>query len=344
LVADRGAWRPILVKLVSSSQCQGKLLDTVSHRLIYIERHPRPVLDRIQRKVSELEELTTPRSREKSKELALLYGHLGNVHGQIGQHEEALRYQRLALVMNEELYGRDHITVAATLVNLSAALISLGVNEEARQSLVRALEISEPVFGPDHQQVASTLDNLGVVYIQLRQYAEAEVVLRRALGVKDRVYSNDPMHPQIASTLGSLGMALANLRNFAGAQGVLERALAIEEGHYGLQHLQLSNTLTALGDVLRLQGEGKDGQERNLEVLERAIALLQRAIDITEFNHGKDHSSALEALGNLGLALQAAGRNDEAIAIYERTLLIATAANRPKVVSRVTKLIEQLRS
>ncbi|KAH8053488.1 hypothetical protein JL720_14697 [Aureococcus anophagefferens] len=232
----------------------------------------------------------------------------------IAERASAVRVQEKVLEIKEREYGRDHVEVAASLVNLGNAygglgdyakqrdlLVAitltnlgnahgdLGDNAKKRDLLQRALAINEREYGRDHVESACTLANLGNAHGSLGDYAKSRNVLERALAIQEREYGRD--HVQVANTLHNLGNAYVDLGDDAKSRELLERALAIKEREYGCDHESVAKTLTNLGNAYGDLGDY--AKKRNF---------LERALAINEREYGRDHVDVAITLFNLGNA------------------------------------------
>jgi hypothetical protein len=66
----------------------------------------------------------------------------------------AARQFRLALRINEDLFGEKHPATAQTLSSLSAVFVGQGKYADAERLCKRALTIQEEILGPEHSQVS----------------------------------------------------------------------------------------------------------------------------------------------------------------------------------------------
>ncbi len=83
--------------------------------------------------------------------------------------------------MAEDNVGRNHPSVAVSLVNLASICHAPGDYTKAEPVYKRALAIVEKALGPDHYEVATGVGNLGARYPERDEYAKAEAMHRCAL-------------------------------------------------------------------------------------------------------------------------------------------------------------------
>jgi len=111
-----------------------------------------------------------------------------------------------------------------------------------------------------------------------------------------------------AQLLDTLGGIHTELGFFDEARPLLQEALAIRERLRGRDHLEVAATLVRLGALAHLSGKGD------------AVPLFERALAIREARLGPDTAPVADVLNDLGMALAAHGRFDDAETILRRSL------------------------
>jgi tetratricopeptide (TPR) repeat protein/two-component sensor histidine kinase len=113
-----------------------------------------------------------------------------------------------------------------------------------------------------------------------------------------------------ARLLDTLGGIYTNLGLYGEARPKLEAALALRRGLLGDAHPEVAATLTRLGSLAHLSGEG-DAEE-----------LYRRALAIREAQAGREPAELADLLNKLGVAVAAKGRLDEAEEFLYRSLAL----------------------
>jgi len=227
---------------------------------------------------------------------------LGAAAAAEGKQEEAIGHYREAVRMRPDYEVALH--------NLGLALCNHGQLEEGIRHLRRALEI-QPVYADAHR-------NLGVALQRLGQFDESERHLREAVRIQ----------PDFADLYSNLGFTLFAQGRFDEAVKNYRRALEIEpqysEAHSNLgvalasrQHFDeaLSHFQQAV-DAAPKYSEARFNLARLLQTqdrVEEAIEQYQQVLRLTE--HAGAHN-------NLGAAMLAKGRQDEAIGHFREALEI----------------------
>ncbi len=217
-----------------------------------------------------------------------------------------------SLEIEEKLYGKDHSSVVATLINLATTLLDFGDFSSAKTMLERALKIQEAHFGKDHPNVAVILVNLGGALNALGDLTNAKIMLEWALKVEEAHFDGD--HFNMAMILINLSNVLGDFGDFSGQKSLLERALKIQVAYFGKNHPEVANTLANLGTALFDLGDAAG-----------AKTVLERALKIQETNFGKDHPSTVQVLANLSTSWIDLGKPAEAKVLLEHALEICEA-------------------
>jgi tetratricopeptide (TPR) repeat protein len=222
---------------------------------------------------------------------------------------EAEPMYRLALGIEENIYGQDHPNVAMCLNNLAALLQATNRLAEAEPLKRRALRIDESSYGQDHPIVAVRLNNLAQLLQDTNRLADAELLMRRALQIDEASYGQD--HPNVARHLNNLAALLQATNQLSEAEPLLRRALRIDEASYGQDHpivaIRLSNLAALLQDTHQLS---------------EAELMYRRALQIDEASYGQDHPSVARDLNNLAQLLRATNKLSKAEVVYRRCLQI----------------------
>ena len=235
----------------------------------------------------------------------------------VGDLDRADTLDRAALRIREDVLGKDHLTLALSLENLSQGAMYGGDFVEAERLARRALQIWTDKLGPQHPSVAQSLINLGqVIHGAGGRDREATGLLRKALNAQEAALG--PAHPDLARTLLALGEAHDQIGELEAGRAALERGLAIAEAHAPGDDAALAPNLHALGGYYILAGE-----------LDKAVPLIRRAIAGIESSVGPEHVELAPMLQNLGSAQLELGKTEEGAANLRRSLALFDSAFGP---------------
>jgi tetratricopeptide (TPR) repeat protein len=143
----------------------------------------------------------------------------------LGQLRVARENFETALGVFEETLGREHPSVASTLINVGNVEFDLGHYDEALAHHERALEIYETLMPPGHPRTATAVDNIAGAHLRMGSYEKARAGHAQALQM--RLRHLDPSSPLLARTHANLGLALANLGRHEESQEEFEAAWGI---------------------------------------------------------------------------------------------------------------------
>jgi tetratricopeptide (TPR) repeat protein len=204
---------------------------------------------------------------------ARLWYNTGKLQLHLGSVLQAKRVLQLALAMERELYGDEHVEVAITLHALADVHGTMGDYVEQRQLLEQSLAIKRRHYGGDqHVEVAAALHALAGVHDTMGDYVEQRRMLDRAISITRCHYGSDE-HIKVAATLYELAGVHGSMGEYAEQRQLLEQVLAIERRHFGGdEHVSVAATLHELAGVHGTMGEY--AEQRRL--LEQALAIKRR--------------------------------------------------------------------
>ncbi len=172
----------------------------------------------------------------------------------LGRLEQAEAVHRQALAIREREKGRDHFTVAQSLVNLALVALARGRPAEAAPHVERALAIHEATYGHDHAAVAEALALRARVWRGQARPREEEADLREALRIREAILG--PAHPETAVTaLWLAELLLAGAGRWDEATPVAEAALATLATVEGADPRDLLRARTAVAELRLRRGD-----------------------------------------------------------------------------------------
>jgi tetratricopeptide (TPR) repeat protein len=213
-----------------------------------------------------------------------------------------------ALASSLNLLGNDYLVERAP--------------EYAKPVLQRAVDLYDADPDTDDLDLAAALNNLGIALEGLGEYDSAKTSLQRSLQIRQSELGPD--HPQVAKMLNNLGTLASRQKDRVTARSLFEQALAIYNRHPQAQNPDVADTFSNLGGIAFV-----DGRYADAEALDRqALATRERASPNDPFIDGD--------LVTLGIILQASGRPEEALPLYQRAVsldeprlpLVGTVADR----------------
>jgi serine/threonine protein kinase/tetratricopeptide (TPR) repeat protein len=230
------------------------------------------------------------------------------------KYEDALRDAKLALELQQRLFGRADHRVAAAYDNLGTAYYQLAQYAEALDNHQQALFINEEALGADHPVNAVIRIGIGNVYEDMGQHAQALEQHRRALTIYERV---NPAHPNVSVIYTSMGNSLSAL-------GRPQEAFE----HYR-RGFELAEKLT-MADDMSSASIGLGDSSLALGRLDEALRYFERALQIGERVLGPTHMMCGFAHKGRAEVYRRMGRLDDARVGFERAAQILEKALGPK--------------
>ncbi|MBN1586690.1 MAG: tetratricopeptide repeat protein [Candidatus Omnitrophica bacterium] len=136
---------------------------------------------------------------------------IARVHYNAGEYRQSEIYRTKALLLEEQVYGKDHPVVAASLNILADLYQKQHRHEDAELLLERAIGIMARSSGPDHPNVAVSLGLLAECYLAQGEFQDAERLYARILKIFEAAYGADD--PRIVTVKNQLVMRQRALRN-----------------------------------------------------------------------------------------------------------------------------------
>ncbi len=182
------------------------------------------------------------------------------------------------------------------VTNLATAIIRQGRLDEARQMTEDYLRALEQAGLGDSPAAGRTLQLVATIHTRRNELREAKTAHERAAEIlRPTLRAGD-----IPSNLSNLAVVYYYLGDFPNAERMNREVLAYRLRRLGSDHPMVAYSLDNLGEVLFKQGRFEEAREHHA-----------RALEIEKKGLGETPDMGL-TLYNLGVALQALGKKDEA--------------------------------
>ena len=237
---------------------------------------------------------------------------IGRVYQRLDLDEKARPLLERALATLRQRGGPEHPRLAQTLNDLGVLLRKEGDLARAMPLLDEALALRRRLLGPEDKDVAIALVELGRAYEDRHDNAAAERLFRESLAIRRKVFGEE--HRDTAVSENDLALMLRLRGDLAGAEELMRLSFATNRKVLGEDH---PNTVTS-GESLALVLVDR-GKPAVAEPLLRTAALVDRQV------FGGTIGTA-QTLHNLAQALRHQGKLDEAEALADEALQMATAA------------------
>jgi serine/threonine protein kinase/Flp pilus assembly protein TadD len=158
---------------------------------------------------------------------------LGDALSQLGELDQAERFIRKSLAIQEKLLGNSHVQVAVSLNNLGQVLLDEGKLSDAEKTLAQAVGLRRRINGEQGPELAKSLFNLAIALQREGKLAEAESQLREAMTCLEKKSNAQPYleTPTLGLVLHHLAEVLLKRNALTEARFFAEKAYAMYERH-----------------------------------------------------------------------------------------------------------------
>jgi TPR repeat protein len=231
---------------------------------------------------------------------------IGQVYFALGQFGQAEMMHREALRLRIKVFGKENLLVAASLYDLSDALLRQDANPEKQteaEALLREALTKQRKLHNESQDVARSLNDLAYLLMHEGKLAESESLIQQSLAMRRKLLGNG--HSDVAWSLQGLCEVLLQEGRHAEAEPLAREALTIRKKLYGEEHPDVARSLYYLARTLEAQGK-----------LAEAVPFYRESLAIRLKLLGSEHPDTAQALDSLGTALLDQGKLDEARSLY----------------------------
>ena len=238
---------------------------------------------------------------------------LGNVHGKLGNYDEAVDALERATALRREQFGDEALEVAQSLGALGTVRCAMQDFAVAEPLLREALALHRAQPTPNPVETADVLNVLASALRALGNYEEAATTIREALALREEQLGPD--HPAVADALTELGVQARRRADSEAAMEYQQRALDIRRAALGPQHYRVAESLKNVALVYHQQDKPAQAEARYRE-----------ALTIQEVALGDSHPSIASTLNSLASLLHAQRQLEESQQLFERSLAISQSA------------------
>lgn len=195
-------------------------------------------------------------------------------------------------MIQTQIFGVDHVSVANTLHNLGNCYREYGDFDKSEECLTKALGILTLAIGEEHE-VADTCHCLGVTLTSRSEFDEAIPLFERALSIRKKQLGSQ--HISTASSLYNLALIFQIKGSWISAIKFCKEALKIQRAALGDSNPVTLSTLVCAGRIHYGKGD-----------LENAIKCFR-----SSFEHGD-----VALLREIGLIYKDRGESDNALLMF----------------------------
>lgn len=134
--------------------------------------------------------------------LGKTYNNIGTIYFDQGEYNKAIEYLKKSINIKEKIYGKDHIAITSTYMNLGSAYQDSEI-EKTLSYYYKVLRIRKEIYGENSYGVANLYQNLGIIYLTKKEYDSALRYNHKALKIRQNIF--DKNHLDIAISYFNLG-------------------------------------------------------------------------------------------------------------------------------------------
>lgn len=224
-----------------------------------------------------------------------------------GLYKQSQSLHQLALTTREQVFGREHLTVAKSYNELAILARVQGDSEQAETFHLRTLAIRRKLLGENHQDVAQSLNNLGVLYRDQGSYERAEPLLKDALIIRQQLLGSE--HPETLNSFTNLARLYLEQGEYERAELLLKQALTTFTHVLGPNHPYVALCLNLFARLSHAQRK-----------YEQAEKFCLRSLVVLEKNFEREHPSVAEVLFVLAELYSAQGKYHQAQIVCQQAL------------------------
>ena len=205
-------------------------------------------------------------------ELSGIYNNLACVYLDMKDLPSALKYQELAIKLDESTLPSNHSDLAISYSNLANILRDLGQFDRAKQLQQQALHIKEEVLPTDHPLLGVSYHSMARILLAMASPAAAHEFMVKAMRIEEQ--AADPH--RLAQYLHTMAQIEANLENFPAAKAMLERELTLRLEKLSAEQNGLSAAFHEAGKLATRDQHFEAARN----YLEQALALKEKVLPL----------------------------------------------------------------
>ena len=240
---------------------------------------------------------------------AMILNLSGIVYSYIGKHTKSKAFYEEALVIQKNIFGEEHPSVAASYGNLGSVYNSIGEYNQAKELYEKALMIDKKIFGEEHAHVATSYSDLGSVHHSIGEYNQAKELHVKALMIWKKIFGEE--HAHVATSYANLGNMYNSIGKYNQAKELHAKALMIDKKIFDEEHAHVAKGYGNLGSVCYSIGEYDQAKE-----------LHKKALMIWRKIFGEEHVHVATSYGKLGSVYYSTGEYNQAKELHEKALMI----------------------
>ena len=264
----------------------------------------------------------------------------GKIFDNRNEYERARSLYRRAVVIYENVFGREHIETSNAYCNLALTYEKCKDYNNALLHYNVALEIQESVFnGKEQEYTGNTYANMAGIYTKKGKYEKAVQYYGKGLEIKEKLNGRDNL--DVAQIYGDIANVLYNMGDNNKALTYYNTAVSIRIKVCEKDDVTTAQLYTSIAHIYR-----------RLSMFMDAIKYFKKAIEIYERAYGKEHLLISYAYNGMAGSYARMGKQDKALQCSNKSIemcehlfgnksmAIATAYNTMALVCKLNKEYE----
>ncbi|HAP69446.1 MAG TPA: hypothetical protein DCR04_06930 [Flavobacteriales bacterium] len=259
--------------------------------------------DEAERELLNAYDLQVELSAENHSNLSKLFLSFGTLYRAIGEYEKAENYYLQSIELSKELLGESHPQYWIALSSLGVFYFEFGNYDKGFQYTLLAESLVLESESEDYQEYSDILSHIAYGYGQVGDWDNQLTTYKKEQEFLERNGRN--LTTDYALNLNNRAIALIELQDEEKAQELLVESIELYRTLKLDSGINCALALSNLSYIYSKQGN---------DSLSESYAI--KAMNIRLVNFGKNHSSYVSSISELGYIYNKIGKHNEAAALY----------------------------
>jgi tetratricopeptide (TPR) repeat protein len=228
---------------------------------------------------------------------------LGDLLGESGQHEQAIKLHKDAVTIYSCKLGDDHTTTTNAKICLGTVLEKAGLYDEAINMYYIATSMRRSVLGEQDPSVADGFIYMAHALRKKTEYSQSIKELKRALKIYREALGD--AHEKVSAAVDEIASLYVTIGDFGKASAILEEVVKLKAATLGAGHKAVGATLSSLATTYECSSE-----------FEKAMKALKKAYKIYTDLGGFSCEEATTVLNRMAQLYEATGDYHRAAIAY----------------------------
>ena len=233
---------------------------------------------------------------------------LGELYEKTDRFDLAIDVLSKAKQVAEEKYGLSSTQYGTSLERLAGVYIQKGAYDQAEKLLEASVEIIKKEERRKSVSYVTSIKSLGELYLINGKYKESQALIEESVKLSKKLSDEAVDVPELGSMEEMVNLYITT-GQFDDAEKMLTRSLKQKEEKFGARHYQLISPYSQFAELYLIKGD-----------FIKAESNANKARDIALETRSDTSLKYIDALSLLGNIHKEMGREDDALANYEKAL------------------------